>query len=70
MDTSTLISLLVALVTTALLLAGVFVIRRLNAQHKTRNSSFPYARNLWDPEIPSKTTDHEAPTRPRDHHPH
>jgi hypothetical protein len=53
---SGMITLVVLLVTAALLLGGVFVMIRLNRQHTDRNTSFPYARNLWDPEIRSKTT--------------
>ncbi len=67
---STWISVAVALVTTALLVGGIFVIRRLNGQHKTRNTSFPYARNLWDPEVRSKTTRHETPANPPNHNRH
>jgi hypothetical protein len=59
---SDLITLVVALVTAALLLGGVLVMIRLNRQHEDRNKTFPYARNLWDPEIRSKTTRRRTPT--------
>lgn len=54
---SGLITLVVVVVTVALFVGGfLLILPRLNRQHRGRNASFRYARNLWDPEVQSPAT--------------